>query len=99
MSEPVAKTGSCQASRMGYFTSGRMEVVMDDGEEMEYGPGDFADTAPGHDAWIIGNEPGVVIDWQGVGDYATRLSSPGGRRTPMLPSQKTLTRIFIYVEG
>jgi len=52
--------------------SGRMKVVMDDGEQMEYGPGDFAVMAPGHDAWIIGDEPCVVIDWQGYADYAKR---------------------------
>ncbi len=43
---------------------------MEDGEEMEYGPGDFAIMAPGHDAWIVGHEPCVVIDWQGFADYA-----------------------------
>ena len=68
--KPIAKTESCQASHMGYFVSGRMKVVMDDGEEMEYGPGDFAVMAPGHDAWIVGDEPCVVIDWQGFADYA-----------------------------
>ncbi|MCU1364044.1 MAG: cupin [Acidimicrobiaceae bacterium] len=40
--KPIAKTGSCEAAHTGYFISGRMKVVMDDGEEMEYGPGDFA---------------------------------------------------------
>jgi len=49
-----------------------MKVVMDDGEEMEFGPGDFGIIAPGHDAWIIGDEPCVVIDWQGFADYAKR---------------------------
>ena len=49
-----------------------MKIVMDDGEEMEFGPGDFMVAAPGHDAWIIGDEPCVVIDWQGVADYAKR---------------------------
>ena len=68
--KPIAKTESCQASHMGYFISGRMKVVMNDGEEMEYGPGDFAIMAPGHDAWILGDEPCVVIDWQGFADYA-----------------------------
>ncbi len=68
--KPIAKTESCQAAHTGYFISGRMKVVMDDGEEMEYGPGDFAVMAPGHDAWVTGNEPCVVIDWQGYGDYA-----------------------------
>ena len=70
--KPIAKTDSCQAAHMGYFVSGRMKVVMDDGEEMEYGPGDFAIMAPGHDAWIIGDEPCVVIDWQGFAEYAKR---------------------------
>lgn len=68
--KPIAQTDSCQASHMGYFVSGRMKVVMDDGEEMEFGPGDFAVMAPGHDAWTVGSEPCVVIDWQGFADYA-----------------------------
>ena len=70
--KPIAKTDSCQAAHMGYFISGRMVVVMDDGERMEFGPGDFMTAAPGHDAWIVGDEPCVVIDWQGFADYAKR---------------------------
>jgi quercetin dioxygenase-like cupin family protein len=70
--KPIAGTDSCQAAHMGYFISGRMKVVMDDGEEMEFGPGDFMTAAPGHDAWIVGDEPCVVIDWQGFADYAKR---------------------------
>ena len=57
-------------AHVGYVISGRMKIVMDDGEEIEIGPGDFMTAAPGHDAWIIGNEPCVVIDWQGMADYA-----------------------------
>ena len=68
--KPIAKTDSCQAAHMGYFVSGRMKIVMDGGEEMEFGPGDFMACPPGHDAWIVGHEPCVVIDWQGVADYA-----------------------------
>lgn len=68
--KPIAKTDSCQAAHMGYFVSGRMKVVMNDGEEMEYGPGDFATMAPGHDAWVLGDEPCVIVDWQGFADYA-----------------------------
>ena len=68
--KPIAKTDSCQAAHSGYFISGRMKVVMDDGEEAEFGPGDFMSCPPGHDAWILGDEPCVVIDWQGLTDYA-----------------------------
>jgi quercetin dioxygenase-like cupin family protein len=70
--KPIAGTDSCQASHMGYFIAGRMKVVMDDGEEAEFGPGDFMICPPGHDAWIVGDEQCVVIDWQGVADYAKR---------------------------
>jgi quercetin dioxygenase-like cupin family protein len=68
--KPIAGTDSCQAAHTCYFASGRMKVVMDDGEELEYGPGDFAIMPPGHDAWIVGAEPCVVVDWQGFADYA-----------------------------
>jgi quercetin dioxygenase-like cupin family protein len=68
--KPIAKTESCQAAHLGYYVSGRMKVVMDDGQEMEFVPGDFAVIPPGHDAWIVGDEPCVVIDWQGFADYA-----------------------------
>lgn len=70
--KPIAGTDSCQAAHLGYFVSGRMKVVMEDGEEAEYGPGDFAAMAPGHDAWVVGDEPCVFIDWQGFADYAKR---------------------------
>ena len=70
--KPIAGTDSCQAAHLGYYVSGRMHVVMDDGEEMDFGPGDFSIIPPGHDAWIVGDEPCVVIDWQGFTDYAKR---------------------------
>ena len=70
--KPIAKTDSCQAAHVGYFISGRMKVVMDDGTEDEFGPGDLMICPPGHDAWIVGDETCVVIDWQGFADYAKR---------------------------
>lgn len=68
--KPIAGTDSCRAAHLGYFISGRMTVRMDDGEEATFGPGDYMKCPAGHDAWIVGNEPCVVIDWQGFADYA-----------------------------
>jgi quercetin dioxygenase-like cupin family protein len=68
--KPIAKTESCEAAHACYFVSGQMHVRMDDGEETEFGPGDYAVIPPGHDAWIVGDQSCVVIDWQGFGDYA-----------------------------
>jgi quercetin dioxygenase-like cupin family protein len=70
--KPIAGTDSCMAAHSGYFISGRMKVVMDNGEEAEFGPGDVMVCPPGHDAWTVGDEACVVIDWQGVSDYAKR---------------------------
>lgn len=70
--KPIAGTESCQGAHAGYMISGRMRVRMDDGTEEEFGPGDVMLAAPGHDAWIVGDEDCVVIDWQGFVDYAKR---------------------------
>lgn len=68
--KPIAGTDSCQAAHVGYLISGRMTIVMDDGTKEEFGPGDFMICDPGHDAWVDGDEPCVVVDWAGFGDYA-----------------------------
>lgn len=68
--KPLAGTDSCQAAHAGYVISGRMTIVMDDGETAEIGPGDVMMAPPGHDAWVVGDEPCVMIDWQGMADYA-----------------------------
>lgn len=70
--KPIAKTESCQGAHMGYVLSGRMKIQMDDGQTEEYGPGDVMIADPGHDAWILGDEACVVVDWQGFADYAKR---------------------------
>jgi Cupin domain len=70
--KPLAQTDSCQAAHLGYVLSGRMHVVMDDGTEGECGPGDAVSIPPGHDAWTVGDEPCVLVDFGQVGDYAKR---------------------------
>lgn len=66
----IAQTDSCQASHLGYVVTGRMKVVMDDGKEFDFGPGDAMSLPPGHDAWILGNDKCVVVDFAGFKDYA-----------------------------
>jgi len=68
--KPIAKTGSCQAPHLQYHVAGRLRVRMDDGSEEEFGPGEMSLIPPGHDAWVVGNEPVVVIDISGMGEYA-----------------------------
>lgn len=66
----MMKTESCQAPHTNYHLSGKLHVKMDDGTEMEFGPGDIGVVPPGHDAWVVGNEPVVALDITGVVDYA-----------------------------
>lgn len=61
--KPVAKTDSCQGAHTLCVLSGRMRIKMDDGTEKEVGPGDACVIAPGHDAWVVGNESCVAIDF------------------------------------
>jgi quercetin dioxygenase-like cupin family protein len=68
--KPIVKTDSCQAPHTQYIISGRIKVVMDDGAEEEFGPGDAAVIPPGHNAWVVGNEAVVGIDFTGLKEYA-----------------------------
>jgi quercetin dioxygenase-like cupin family protein len=68
--KPITGTDSCQANHLGYVLSGRIHVVMDDGTESEAGPGDFFAVSPGHDAWVVGNESCVTVDFGQVERFA-----------------------------
>jgi hypothetical protein len=68
--KPVVKTKSCEAPHLNYHISGRLHVLMDDGSEDEFGPGEVSRLPPGHDAWVVGDEPVVLIDISGMGEYA-----------------------------
>ena len=68
--KPIVNTKSCEAPHFQYHVSGTLKVVMDDGMERELKAGDVSLLPSGHDAWVIGNEPVVVVDFQGMVDYA-----------------------------
>ncbi|MGC2572312.1 MAG: cupin domain-containing protein [Candidatus Nitrosopolaris sp.] len=68
--KPIAKTESCQASHTQYVISGRIRIKMKDGNEEEYGPGDVAYIPPGHNAWVVGNDPYTGIDFGTMDKYA-----------------------------
>ncbi|THF63268.1 cupin domain-containing protein [Pseudothauera rhizosphaerae] len=68
--KPIARTASCEAPHFQYHVSGILMVRMDDGTELECRPGDVSLLPSGHDAWVVGDEPAVVVDFQGMVDYA-----------------------------
>jgi hypothetical protein len=68
--QPIAKTKSCEAPHFQYHVTGVLMVVMDDGTKFECRPGDVSLLPSGHNAWVVGNEPAIVVDFQGMIDYA-----------------------------
>jgi hypothetical protein len=68
--KPLAKTEWCEAPHFQYHVSGKLHVKMADGSELEIGPGDVSYLPSGHDAWVVGDEPVVVVDRYGAGNYA-----------------------------
>lgn len=59
---PIAGTATCQTRHLGFVLSGRMKIKLEDGREAEIGAGDLFDLPAGHDAWVVGSEPCVMID-------------------------------------
>jgi mannose-6-phosphate isomerase-like protein (cupin superfamily) len=70
--KPVVGGESCQVHHVGVVVSGRMHIVHDDGGEVEAGPGDAYVIGPGHDAWVVGDEPmvGYEFDNTAAATYA-----------------------------
>jgi len=68
--KPVAGTDLCMAPHQQYHVSGRLHVVMQDGTEVDVGPGEISSLPPGHDAWVVGDETVVAVDWQGASVWA-----------------------------
>jgi hypothetical protein len=68
--KPLAGTDSCEAPHFQYHLSGTLQIRMDDGTEITARAGDITSLPKGHDAWVVGDEPVVVVDWFGASHYA-----------------------------
>ncbi len=83
--KPAAGTDSCPAAHTGYVISGRFAVRMDDGTEAEFGPGDAHVVSPGHDAWVVGTEPCVIIDVAPAPQQQPGTAGSDGARMALCP--------------
>ncbi len=68
--KPIAKTDYCEASHVGYQLSGTMHIELKNGQSLELKKGDFFSLPAGHDGWVVGDEPVVALDFQGMAEYA-----------------------------
>jgi len=75
----------CEAPHFQYHVSGTLHVVMEDGTEKDLKAGDISMLSAGHDAWVIGNEPVIVVDFQA---WLTMRRSPRKKKNIVLFSER-----------
>jgi len=68
--QPIAGTQLCEAPHFQYHLSGTLRIRTADGVEFDAVPGQVSALPAGHDAWVVGDEPVVVVDWCGASTYA-----------------------------
>lgn len=67
--KPLAGTELCEAPHFQYHVSGHLRIEMADGTTLDARPGDVTALPQGHDAWVVGDQPVIVVDWWGATDY------------------------------
>jgi class 3 adenylate cyclase len=96
--KPIAGTELCEYRHIGYTLSGRM-MVTSAGLQMEIAPGGVFDIPSGHDAWVIGDEPWIGLQWAGISTWGAPLLATGERVlttllfTDIVDSTATLERL------
>jgi class 3 adenylate cyclase len=76
---PIVGTDRCQYHHLGFVLQGRLHVQMHDGTEAVLGPNEMYEIPPDHDAWVIGDESWVALDFRGARSYARPLARDGDR--------------------
>lgn len=70
--KPLVGTEWCEAPHFQYHAAGRIRIITSGGEEFEVGPGEVSSLPSGHDAYVVGEDPVVMVDFYGTTHYAER---------------------------
>jgi len=95
----VAGTATCQLHHLGYSISGVMHVATNEGDELDILPETIYEIPSGHDAWVVGDEPWVTVEWTSAQSFGVSPEGPGERIlatvlfTDIVDSTATLNRI------
>jgi len=76
---PIAGTDLCMYHHLGYCLTGVLHVVLEDGTSLEIGPEEAFEIPPGHDAWVVGGEPWITVDFAGMRSFARPVAGSGER--------------------
>jgi class 3 adenylate cyclase len=77
--KPIAGTDLCMYHHLGYCLTGLLHVVLEDGTSLEIGPEEAFEIPPAHDAWVIGDEPWITVDFAGMRSFARPMVGTGER--------------------
>ena len=77
--QPIAGTSHCEYHHMGYVISGAMRIVLEDGTSYDVGPNEAYEIPPRHDAWVLGDQTWISLDWAGMRSFARPVESRGER--------------------
>ncbi len=77
--QEIAGTATCQLHHLGYSISGLMHVVTDEGHELDIVPESIYEIPAGHDAWVVGDEPWVTLEWTSARSFGVSPEGPGER--------------------
>lgn len=76
---PIAGTALCEYHHMGYSMRGTAHIVLEDGSAYDIGPNEAYEIPPRHDAWVVGDDPWIAIDWAGMRTFARQVVGSGER--------------------
>ena len=74
--KPIVKTERCMHAHVGFLMRGEIHIEYADGCVVEYKAPQVLAIDPGHDGWVVGNEPAVVIEFDFERDTVARLGMP-----------------------
>jgi class 3 adenylate cyclase len=77
--KPIAGTDLCMYHHLGYCLGGLLHVVLEDGTSLEIGAEEAFEIPPAHDAWVIGDEPWITVDFAGMRSFARPVVGTGER--------------------
>ncbi|MCA1563642.1 MAG: hypothetical protein LC804_26470, partial [Acidobacteria bacterium] len=78
--KPIIGTELCMHAHVGFLARGKMEIQYEDGCKLEFTAPQVVAIEPGHDGWVVGSEPAVLIEFDFEGDTISRLGMPETHR-------------------
>ena len=78
--KPIVGTALCMHAHVGFLVSGEIHIEYADGCVVEHKAPQIVAIEPGHDGWVVGKEPVVLIEFDFEGDTVSRLGMPSAHR-------------------